>query len=64
MGKSFLQRRHESPDYEIEVWITGVRIPGTGIHWNVRVDGEDDSENAAGILERAAKVLRNGTELK
>ena len=60
MNKSFLQRRHESPDYEIEAWITGVRIPGTGdVHWSVYIEGEDDEELAAGILERAAEVLRD-----
>ena len=57
--KSFLERRHESPDYDIEAWITGVRLPDGKVHWNVEIDGEDDYEFAAGILERAAEVLRD-----
>ncbi len=60
MSKSFLQRRFRTPDYEIEAWITGVRDGNTGlVHWDVRIEGEDDSELAAGILERAAEVLRD-----
>ncbi len=60
MSKSFLQRRHESPDYEIEAWITGVRDGNTGfVHWDVYIEGEDDEDLAAGILERAAEVLRD-----
>ena len=63
MSKSFLERRHESPDYEIEAWITGVRIPGTeDVHWNVYIEGEDDEDLAAAILERAAEVLRDKPE--
>ena len=63
MGKSFADRRaeqrHESPDYEIEAWITGVRMPDGMVLWNVNIAGEDDCEEAAGILERAAEVLRD-----
>ena len=60
MSKSFLERRRESPDYDIEVWITGVRDGNTGLtHWEVHVEGEDDLEVAAFILERAAEVLRD-----
>lgn len=61
MKKSFMQRRHEKePDYDIEVWITGVRHGATGlVEWNVQVEGEDDPDVAAGILERAAEVLRD-----
>ncbi|MEE9158923.1 MAG: hypothetical protein V3U60_11115 [Gammaproteobacteria bacterium] len=60
MSKSFRQRRFEAPDYDIEVWITGVRHGATGfVAWNVQVEGEDDPERAAGILERAAEVLRD-----
>ncbi len=55
-----IQRRHkDSPDYDVEVWITGVRVPDGMVHWNVYVEGEDDSELAAGILERAASILRD-----
>ena len=60
MSKSFLERRHQSPDYDIEAWITGVRDGNTGfVHWNVQIEGEDDPELAAGILERAAEVLQD-----
>ncbi len=63
MSKSFLQRRFKSPDYEIEAWITGVRLGTTGdVEWYVYIEGEDDLELAAGILERAAEVLRDTGE--
>ena len=57
--KSFLDRRYEFPDYEIEAWITGVRMPDGMVHWSVQIEGEDDCDLAAGILERAAEVLRD-----
>jgi len=54
-----VKRKHETqPDIEIEAWITGVRCPGRQMDWNVTVSGEDDPAEAAGILERAAEVLR------
>ena len=63
MSKSFLERRHDSPDYEIEAWITGVKLGTTGNDgWCVYIKGEDDSELAAAILERAAEVLRDKPE--
>ena len=62
MSKSFLDRRLESPDYEIEVWIRGIRYGNTGsTRWIVNVEGESDCEVAAEILEKAAKVLRDKT---
>jgi len=64
LSKSFLDRRHESPDYDIEVWITGVLCPDGKVHWNVEVEGEDDPFEAAGILERAVEVLREADEKK
>ena len=65
MSKSFMERRHEKePDYDIEAWITGVRDGATGfVHWSVQVEGEDDCDEAAGILERAAEVLRDTTNI-
>ncbi len=62
MLKSFIERRHEKPDIEIEVWITGVNVGADGVHWNVNVNGEDDCNAAAEILERAAQVLRQDEE--
>ena len=59
MSKSFLERRFQSPDYDIEVWITGVTMPDGMVYYNVEVEGEDDMDFAAGILERAAEVLRD-----
>ena len=58
MSKSFLERRFMSPDYDIEAWITGVRMPDGMVQWNVEIEGEDDMDFAAGILERAVEVLR------
>lgn len=61
--KSFADRRtaqrFESPDYDIEAWITGIRMPDGMVQWSVTIDGEDDEDEAAGILERAAEVLRD-----
>ena len=59
MSKSFLGRRFKSPDFDIEAWITGVRMPDGMVQWNVQIEGEDDEDLAAGILERAAEVLRD-----
>jgi len=55
---SFTERRHKNPDYSIEAWITGVQLPNGKVHWQVSIDGADDEEEAAGILEKAAIVLR------
>jgi hypothetical protein len=58
--RSFTERRlHKSPDYSIEAWITGVSMPGGGVQWSVVIEGEDDADLAAGMLERAAEVLRD-----
>lgn len=54
-----IEQRHESPDFDIEAWITGVRMPDGMVLWNVNIAGEDDEDLAAGILERAAEVLRD-----
>ena len=60
MSRSFIERRlDKSPDYSIEAWITGVSMPGGGVQWSVVIDGEDDPDLAAGILERGAEVLRD-----
>ncbi len=60
MSKSFLERRFESPDYDIAAYITGVRAGNSGmVQWKVHVDGIEDEHEAAGILERAAEVLRD-----
>ena len=38
MSKSFIDRRQEKPDYELEVWITGVILGTTGkTRWNINV---------------------------
>ena len=59
MSRSFLQRRlQKSPDYELDARIIGASWPGGGVQWNVEIDGYDDPYLAAGILERAAEVLR------
>jgi len=49
-----------NPDYDIEVWIKGTRLGTTGdVEWDIYVEGEDDPDLAAGILERAAELLRD-----
>lgn len=60
MPKSFLERRSETPDYDIEAWITGTLVGTTGlVEWRIHIEGEDDPDIAAGILERAVEVLRD-----
>ena len=60
MPKSFSERRLENPDFEIEVWIRGVKDSTSGdVFLKVIIEGEDDSLRAAGILERAAELLRD-----
>ena len=61
MPKSFIERRFESPEYDIKAWITGVKKRDGKVLWNVEIEGEDDYDEAAGILERAAEVLRDKT---
>ena len=61
---SFTDRRLErrldkNPDFDIEVWIRGVHVGDGMVLWSVNVEGEDDEDEAAGILERAAEVLRD-----
>lgn len=59
LSKSFLDRRHEKPEYDILASITGVLLPDGQVHWHVEIDGEKRYAVAAGILENAAQVLRN-----
>lgn len=57
---NFVDRKHkDAPTYSIEAWITGVKRPDGKVHWKVHIVGEDDAHLAAGILERAAEVLRD-----
>ena len=39
MPRSFLERRHDNPDIEIEAWITGVKHGDDEVHWNVNING-------------------------
>lgn len=62
-GKSFLQRRFESPDYDLEVFITGIRLGDTGkVRWHVAYDEGEDPLVIADILECTVEVLRNNNE--
>lgn len=57
--KSFKERRFKKPDWQITARIAGVKLGTTGeTEWNIDIEGEADLETAAGILERAAEVLR------
>jgi len=59
MVKSFLDRRHAKPDYELESFITGVRIGDTGkTQWLIELNEGVDKLVAADIFEKAAEVLR------
>ena len=59
MGTEFTDRRHSNPDYELEAYITGVRLGDTGkVNWWIRLDEDTDKLTAAEIFEKAAEVLR------
>ncbi len=59
MGKSFLQRRHENPDYLLQVDISGVVLGDTGkVDWEFEIEGETDRLRAAQILDRISELLR------
>lgn len=63
MSKSFLERRHESPDYSLTARITGVRLGTTRkVEWTIETEGEDDPMTIAGILECVAEVIRNNND--
>ena len=52
-------RRQVTPDYELESFITGVRIGNTGkTEWHISLDEGTDKLLAADIFEKAAAVLR------
>ncbi len=58
----FLKRRHDKPDYELDVYITGVCVGTTGkVHWQIEMDEDTDKAEAALILEKAAMVLKGDT---
>lgn len=60
MSKTLVERRlAKKPDYELEVWIRGIRIGNGDAYYEVTVEGEDNPIIAAGILERAVEVLRD-----
>lgn len=58
----FLEKRHENPDYELDVQITGVRLPKGVINWNVHINGEHSAEAIADIFDKVSVVLRGGGE--
>lgn len=60
MSKSFRERRFKSPDFDITVYITGIKFGATElVDWNVTVEGEKDPEVAASIMDCACEVLRD-----
>lgn len=55
--------KRRRPDYWINANIIGVRLGDTGkTKWDVEIDGEEDKQVAAEILEKAAYVLRGQGE--
>ncbi len=56
------RRLKNVPDFSLDIWITGVRVGDGLVLWDIEIEGEDDVELSAGILERAAEVLRDGTQ--
>lgn len=62
MASEFITKRHENPDYELDVHITGVQVPNGKINWNVHIKGEQSSEALADIFDKVVTVLRGGGE--
>ena len=59
MTDEITARRHARPDYELESFITGVRIGNTGkTERHISMDEGTDKLLAADIFEKAATVLR------
>ncbi len=59
MSDEITARRHAKPDYELESFITGVRIGNTGkTEWHISLDEGVDKLLAAGIFEKASAILR------
>ena len=59
MATEFIERRHEHPDYELDINITGVKLGDTEkVNWKILVDQGIDAELVAEILDQAAIVLR------
>ena len=57
------KRRQAKPDYELEVYITGVRIGDSGkTQWHISLDDDVDTLQAIDILEKATEVLRTNSE--
>jgi hypothetical protein len=59
-----LDRRHDtSPDYTLNLQVTGVRVgpdgPDADVWWKIYVDDCDDPEYVVGILERVIEVLED-----
>ena len=65
MATEFINRRHADPDYELEAYITGVRLGNTGkVNWWISLDEDVDRLLAAQIFEKAAIVLRGNAVLR
>lgn len=58
---SIKDRKPSDPEYDIVARVTGTRDGHGKTRWYVEVDGTDDNELAAGILERAVEVLRDNS---
>ena len=59
MATEFTNRRHANPDYEFEIYITGVRLGDTGkVNWWISLDEDIDKLLVADIFEKAIEVLR------
>lgn len=58
-------RMKNSPDYDVDIHITGVRVGNTGkAHWNIAFSDEwaGKEELLAEVLDRVAEVLRQPVE--
>ena len=64
LSSEFVAKRHENPDYELDIHLTGVRLPDGKVNWNVHARGKDaqDPKVVAQIFEKAAIILRGGGE--
>ncbi len=59
---TFINKRHLKPDYSADLSITGVRLPGGVINWQVTVSEDYNPLLIAQIFEKSAIVLRGESD--
>lgn len=55
----FLDKRHQNPDYQIELSATGVVQGATGlVNWRIKANVEQGDASPAEILAQITKILK------